>query len=198
MTPLFSPLSESGRPPKEAAAVIAFDEAGVLCTFKGKNLGKIPFENVVSPLAVPSTLPEAFAEFIAEPQGLCLSFVVAYTMSIPYPSILISKLRDKGYEGDALLGLSEESLFKEVLSPYFAEAIAESFSDEENLTFAYLQSRMKKGAFTNDYTKKLNELTSLPLGVDFAHLRFGVAERSTIRMKNSLKMPKKLLAKVGH
>lgn len=198
MTPLFSPLSESGRPPKEAAAVIAFDEAGVLCTFKGKNLGKIPFENVVSPIAIPSALPETFAEFIAEPQGLCLSFVVAYTMGILYPSILVNKLRDQGYEGDALLSLSSESFFKEVLSPYFAEALAESFAEEENLTFAYLQSRMKKGAFSADYLKRLNRLTSLPLGVNFAHLRFGVAERSAIKMKSGISLSKRTALKVSH
>jgi len=198
MTPLFSPLSEAGRPPKDAQAVLAYDEAGVLCTFKGKNLGKIPFENVTSPIAIGGTLPESFAEFIAEPQGLSLSFVVAYSMSIPFPSVLVTKLREKGYEGDALLALSEEAFFKEVLSPYFAEAMVESFSDDEPLNFAFLQSRMKKGAFTSEYLEHLNALTSLPLGVDFARLRFGVAERSSIKMKTRIRLPKKIALKGSH
>ena len=103
-----------------------------------------------------------------------------------------------GYEGDALLSLSSESFFKEVLSPYFAEALAESFAEEENLTFAYLQSRMKKGAFSADYLKRLNRLTSLPLGVNFAHLRFGVAERSAIKMKSGISLSKRTALKVSH
>jgi hypothetical protein len=198
MTPLFSPLNEAGRPPKDAQAVLAYDEAGVLCTFKGKNLGKIPFENVSFPVAISGTLPESFAEFIAEPQGLCLSFVVAYSMNVLLPSVLISKLRDKGYEGDGLLALSEETFFTEVLSPYFATAMVDSFSEDENLSFAFLQSRMKKGTFATEYLEHLNALTSLPLGVDFAHLRFGVADRSSLKMKASVRLPKKLALKGSH
>src|SRR5574344_1405177 len=130
MTPLFSTLSEEGRPAKNATVIVAFDEAGVLCTFKGKNLDKIPFEHVTSPLGLPNSFPDSIGEFVSEPQGLDLSFVVAYTMRILFPSILVHQLLEKGYSREDLPSLSTEAFFKEVLSSYFSEALADSFAEE--------------------------------------------------------------------
>jgi hypothetical protein len=198
MTPLFSPLNEAGRPEKNAAAVIALDSVGTLCTFKGKNLYKISFESVTDAISIPSGIDEAIGEFVADPQGLSLSFVVAYSFRILFPSILIAKLREDGYEGEMLANLSVESFFKEVLSPFFAKAMAESFAEETSLNFASLQSKMKKSAFTSDYLAALNTLTLFPLGVDFSSLRFGAAERSSLRSGVAIKKGRRLAQKVGH
>src|SRR5574344_2530996 len=56
-------------------------------------------------------------------QGLDLSFVVAYTMRILFPSVLVHQLLEKGYDVKDLPTLSYEAFFKEVLSSYFSEAM---------------------------------------------------------------------------
>jgi hypothetical protein len=198
MTPLFTPLDEAGRPHKDAAAVIALDSAGALCTFKGKNLGKIPFESVSDAISIPGGIEEGIGEFVASPEGLNLSFVVAYSFQILFPSILIARLRDDGYEGEILANLSVESFFKEVLSPLFAKAMVTSFSTEGSLTFSILQAKMKRGSFNNEYLKELNTLAIFPLGVNFSALRFGVAERSSLRNGVSRKKELRIVQKVGH
>jgi hypothetical protein len=197
MTPLFTPLSEAGRPDKNAGTIIALDGEGALCTFKGKNLDRIPFEDVSSPIGVPSFLGDAIGEFVAEPQGLCLSFVVAYSLAILFPTILVQELQEKNYQGEDLLGLSQEAFFKEILSPYFSEAMVESFADEGSLSFATLQARMKKNSFSNEYLVHLNDLTSLRLGIRFSNLRFGVADRSSISLKTAVKRGRKVAEKAG-
>lgn len=198
MTPFLTPLDEAGRPAKNAIAVIALDSQGALCTFKGKNLGKIPFESVSDALSVPTSIDDGIGEFIANPQGLSLSFVVAYSYQILFPSILIEELRDKGYEGDLLASLSVETFFKEILSPLFAKAMVASFADESSLNFSALQAKMKRSNFTGDYLKALNALTLFPLGLSFSTLRFGVAERSSLRLGNSPKKERRVALKVGH
>jgi hypothetical protein len=198
MTPFLTPLDEAGRPSKNATAVIALDEQGALCTFKGKNLSKIPFESVSDALSVPASIEDGIGEFIATPQGLSLSFVVAYSYQILFPSILIEELREKGYEGDLLSSLSVETFFKEVLSPLFAKAMVASFADEATLNFSALQAKMKRPSFSGDYLKALNGLTLFPLGLNFSSLRFGVAERSSLRMGNALKKERRVALKVGH
>jgi hypothetical protein len=179
MTPLFTPLDEAGRPHKDAAAVIALDSAGALCTFKGKNFGKIPFESVSDAISIPGGIEEGIGEFVASPEGLNLSFV-------------------DGYEGEILANLSVESFFKEVLSPLFAKAMVTSFSTEGSLTFSILQAKMKRGSFNNEYLKELNTLAIFPLGVNFSALRFGVAERSSLRNGVSRKKELRIVQKVGH
>lgn len=197
MSPLFTTLSEAGRPDKNATAIVAFTPEGVLCTFKGKNLDKIPFENVTSPLGMASSFPDSIGEFVSEPQGLDLSFVVAYTMRILFPSVLVHQLLEKGYDVKDLPTLSYEAFFKEVLSSYFSEAMVESFAEETSFSFSVLQSRMKKSSFTSDYLSTLNALTALPLGVSFSSLRFGVAERSSLKAKTSLKSARRLAQKAS-
>ncbi|MFA6620219.1 MAG: hypothetical protein WCS90_03705 [Bacilli bacterium] len=198
MTPLFTPLDEAGRPHKDAAAVIALDGAGTLCTFKGKNLCKIPFESVSDAISIPSGIEEGIGEFVASPEGLNLSFVVAYSFQILFPSILIARLREDGYEGEILANLSVESFFKEVLSPLFAKAMAVSFADEVSLNFSILQAKMKRGSFNSDYLKALNTLAIFPLGVDFSSLRFGAAERSSLRNGIARKKEPRIAQKAGH
>lgn len=198
MSQLFTPLSETGRPEKNAGVVLARGEDGALCTYKGKNLDKIPFENVISPLGLPPSFADCLGEFVAEPQGLSLSFTVGYSFRVVFPSVFFHQLLEQGYEPEKLPDLSLEHLFKDVLSSYFASAMNESFVQEGAFSFAMLQSRMKKSGFAEDYLLLLNEATLFTIGLSFSSLRFGASERSSLKQKMALKSGKRFAQKASY
>jgi hypothetical protein len=198
MSALFASLDETGHPQSGATAVVGYDENGELCCYKGVDLAKVSFAFLKNPICFYKDEKSGLGEFVSEPQGLPLSFVVAYDFAVAFPTLLTAKLHQSGLDGNALASLSQEALFRNVLASCFAEAMSHSFQEGTSLSVPLAQANLKRAAFAGDYLKQVNLLTYLPLGIEIKDVRFGVCERSSLKNGISQKKARAIAQKAGH
>jgi hypothetical protein len=187
----------SGQAPACSGALILLPSQGQEAyLFRGSDLASLSFGGAAGLLYFEGVERDGIGEFVAGPQELSLSFILAYRLSIPFPAVLVNALLNSGKNADQIASLTLESLFREVVAPCCSSAMLTCLSKAGPVNLPIVKKLLGGHGFSRQFEAEVNRLVLPYAGLGIHQVRFGVADRSSLLGK-TLSVSKKVAAKVG-